>query len=140
MWTGVLVQGLSNFIVVSAYFKDSIGMHGENRAMLSKILAWVRASGLPWLIAADWNTTPKLLAESGALNGMNAKIVVPADCAITCSSGIGRLLEFVKKEADDAAGLAFELPGDAATGVLEEEDPRFGWICGGAGPVRGGGP
>ena len=115
MWTGVLVQGLSNFIVVSAYFKDSIGMHGENRAMLSKILAWVRASGLPWLIAADWNTTPKLLAESGALNGMNAKIVVPADCAITCSSGIGRLLDFVVASHHMASLIEVSVDLDAET-------------------------
>ena len=95
MWTGVVIQGLVNCVVVSAYFKDAIGMKDENLSMLTEILSWLAATGLPWLIVADWNTTPELLAQSDGLNGTDAVIIPPKDVAITCTAGQGRLLDFV---------------------------------------------
>ena len=47
MWTGVKIQGKTNFVIVTAYFKDGIGMTGENVTMMAAILAWVRSVGLP---------------------------------------------------------------------------------------------
>ena len=95
MWTGVMVQGSSNFVIVCAYFKDGIGMCGINLAMLTEILAWIKAAGLPWLIVADWNTTPQLFLEADCMQGMEFEVVVPKDCAVTCTMGIGRVLDFV---------------------------------------------
>ena len=115
MWTGIQIQALANFVIVTAYFKDGIGMTGQNLGMLSKILAWVRAVGLPWLIVADWNTTPQLLAQSGALHGIDSKIIIPANCEATCSSGIGRILDYVVASAHMAKLIEVRLELEAPT-------------------------
>ena len=94
MWTGVTIQGLINFLVISAYFKDAIGMKEENLGMLTEIPSWVVATGLPWLIVADWNVAPEQLAESSGLSGVEAVIIPPKDAVITCSAGKGRVLDF----------------------------------------------
>ena len=94
MWTGVIIHAAINIVIVVAYFKDGVGMNEENVSMLTDILGWVKAAGLPWIIVADWNMTPQDLIGSGMLGSLAAEIVTPADCEATCSAGTGRLLDF----------------------------------------------
>ena len=107
-WTAIVVRGYVNVIVVTAYFKDGIGMVGENIAMMAEISGWLLAAALPWVMVADWNTTPKLLQDSGVLDGLEAEILVPRDCAATCSMGSGRLIDFVAASKSMAPAIKVE--------------------------------
>ena len=107
-WTAILVRGYVNVIVVTAYFKDGIGMVAENVAMMADIAGWLLAAGLPWLIVADWNTTPELLLQSGVLDGLEAVVLAPRDCSATCSMGSGRLIDFAVASKSMAPAILVE--------------------------------
>ena len=93
-WTGVIVRGAINFVVVVAYFKHGIGMTGPNIGLAVDIFSWATSTGLPWLVIADWNATPEELLKAQILAD-NMAIVVPEDCAVTCSMGQGRIIDYV---------------------------------------------
>ena len=93
-WTGIIVKAYTNFAAVTAYFKHGIGMVGENVVRLMEILGWLKGTGLPWLIIADWNVTPKELLDSGYLQTMKGHVVTPEGMAATCSAGSGRMLDY----------------------------------------------
>ena len=94
-WTGTIIHGNINLVLVVAYFKDGIGMAGENLELLAEIVSWMLASGLPWVLVADWNCTPSQLMAANVMTHIKAAIIVPKDCAATCAMGSGRLLDFV---------------------------------------------
>ena len=94
-WTGVIVHGHINFVIIVAYLKDGVGMNSENLALVADMVAWILATGLPWFIAADWNMTPTELIQSAALRELHAEVIVPMQCELTCSMGKGRMLDYV---------------------------------------------
>ena len=62
-----------------------------------KLAAWssaVNATGLPWLICADWNATPEELENSGWVLRMDAVVIKPVNTTWTCANG-GRLIDYV---------------------------------------------
>ena len=62
MGNGVVKGGIHVF---SAYAKDVIGPTGENLRLMEELKAAIGTIDGPWVIAADWNMRPEVLAAPG---------------------------------------------------------------------------
>eukprot|EP00972_Heterocapsa_arctica_P088050 12983191-Heterocapsa_arctica.AAC.1 len=95
--------------------------------------------GAPWIIGGDWNRTPGMIAESGAVESVRGFIAVGKDQVETCvpATGEHRILDFFilgpgfretgrKIEVDLQASIATHRPGK----VTLEGDPRVQEVIG----------
>eukprot|EP00959_Pyramimonas_sp_CCMP1952_P286317 5986958-Pyramimonas_sp.AAC.1 len=55
----------------------------------------VKSLGVPWCLVGDFNATPEELARSGWLLTLKARILTPEGVNITCTTGEGRMLDYV---------------------------------------------
>ena len=78
-----------------AYFECSDSIGGTNAQRLLEIENFVARCRLPFVIFADWNMDPNELEQSGWLTRFGGMIRLPRDCDITCTSGRGRIIDFV---------------------------------------------
>jgi len=61
-WVDAVVRG--GIHCVSVYLRHSEGLSAENQAILEELFAVLRTLRGPWIVAADWNMPPKVLAQS----------------------------------------------------------------------------
>ena len=62
-------------LLLSAYFKDSEGLSPVNLDVLEQLAIIIEAYRAPWILAADFNMPPDLLAASGWLDVTQGSIV-----------------------------------------------------------------
>ena len=77
----------------SLYFHDGVGIgHELNTKVLNGTATRVKALQGPFVLAADWNCTPKELAATGFLKLIGGHVVHPVNK--TCTAGKGRILDY----------------------------------------------
>jgi hypothetical protein len=81
--------------VFAVYFKDGIGLAGETLERRMQLASTARTLKGPWIMVGDWNMTPQQLAEGGVVDQTGGSVITPKDTIFTCSSGMGRMLDFV---------------------------------------------
>ncbi|CAK0907479.1 unnamed protein product, partial [Prorocentrum cordatum] len=85
----------ATFAFVVCYLDCSIGLVGTNARKMATIARIVKSLGIPWCLVGDFNATPEELARSGWLLTLKAWIMTPEGVNITCTSGKGRMLDYV---------------------------------------------
>jgi hypothetical protein len=73
---------------------------GINAKKLADIAGWLLLCGLPWLCVGDFNATPAELAATAWFVRMGGRIVEPSNAQFTCTSGEGRMLDYIVASAD----------------------------------------
>jgi len=94
------------------YFQDGCGFNGANLVMLTDLAKELKAAGLPFIIAADWNAPPGELQDTGILNWLGAQIVQPADAEYTCRNG-HRMLDYIICSDSLASAVRVEIDKEA---------------------------
>jgi len=94
------------------YFQDGCGFNGANLAMLTELAKELKAAGLPFIIAADWNAPPDELQGTGILSWIGAQIVQPADAEYTCTNG-HRMLDYIICSDSLVSAIRVEIDKDA---------------------------
>ena len=82
------------FVLVLAYFLDSIGLGGGNTARMLQIASFVTGLEVPWAVVADWNFNPEVLQASGWPRKLEAEVLQTARKAQTCSAGQGQTFDY----------------------------------------------
>lgn len=93
---GIVVKGF-RLILVSAYLSDDnspTAVSLGNLAKLHEIMCFLKRSGCPFLIGADWNMLGAILAGLSWLDDISADIVSASQLDFTCTSGTGRTLDY----------------------------------------------
>jgi hypothetical protein len=95
-------------LIVSAYFRCSIGLKGENAELMASIGSCVDLFGGPALVGADFQVPPEVLEASRAAATLLAggKIVAPVAPRGTCSNGgpnEGRTIDYFIATPDFAS-------------------------------------
>ena len=87
-WSAVVIraQGVS-YVFLCAYFIHTIGPVGPNLKRLTAIATFLINTGLPFIVAADWNMVPKQLLGSGFLDLVSGDIRACENVEYTCNSG-----------------------------------------------------
>eukprot|EP00972_Heterocapsa_arctica_P086166 12701225-Heterocapsa_arctica.AAC.1 len=77
--TGCIVRHLvkGGLICVSVYMEDGVGLSDGNWEVLLKTGELLARYGLPFIIAGDFNFDAQLLADSGWLRRLKAKVKRP---------------------------------------------------------------
>ncbi len=94
-WNAVEIRLRSvTVLVVEGYFITA------NFEILHQLFLLIKHTGLPTILAADWQAEPGEVAGAGWPELAGLQLVVPTSMEATSSSGRGRLLEFfaVSKE------------------------------------------
>ncbi len=65
-----------------------------NLAKLHEIYSFLKRSGCPYIIGADWNMLGSLLCGLSWLDDIAGDIVAPSHLDFTCTSGTGRAIDF----------------------------------------------
>ena len=76
------------------YLDCNLGVTGVNLLKLQQLRDRLAMSRLPFIIGADWNMTPDEPEESGWLRQVRVAVKVPAEVAVTCTSGRGRIIDY----------------------------------------------
>ena len=79
----------------AGYFDHTIGFSGANLQRLASIDLAIRCLGLPFVLAADFNDTPAALLATGWPSAVDATVLPPTNVDFTCSSGAGRLIDYM---------------------------------------------
>ncbi len=80
-WVGCLAPG--GVVVASLYLYPAEGMSPRNSDLLDEVARILAQLGRPWIVAADWQMPPDVLACSGWPNLVGGTVVAPND--ITCN-------------------------------------------------------
>jgi len=59
----------------SVYLESAVGMNSNNDALMRSIAGFVKAWGRPFVLAGDWNMSPKDLRDSGWPELLNAVVI-----------------------------------------------------------------
>ena len=86
--TGALVHipGQASVYCVSTYLQDCVGLNDTNQDVLATIAARVTSLAVPFVVGADFNFEPALLAGSSLPARMGSQIVYPKAVVGTCRS------------------------------------------------------
>ena len=79
----------------AAYLHTGVGPHGLNLSLLQELGMAISCARRPFILGADWNMTPGELESTGFLAMLHAKVVVMPGVVQTCTSGGGRLLDYI---------------------------------------------
>ena len=88
-------RGPTDFLLIIGYLQPSIGIAKTNMQILESWALWLIMFKGPWMIVADFNVSPTELAASAWFRFIGGNIVVPEDTNITCTSGKGRIIDFL---------------------------------------------
>ena len=80
-------------MLVECYMVSGIGLTGENLIILGQLQMLTKMTGLPTIIAGDWQAEPHELAGTGWPQQVDMEIIAP-EVHATCASGKGRLLDY----------------------------------------------
>ncbi|CAK0911512.1 unnamed protein product, partial [Prorocentrum cordatum] len=83
------------FAFIVCYLDCSIGLVGTNARKMTTIARVAKSLGIPWCSVGDFSATPEELARSGWLLTLKPRILTPEGVNITCTSGKGRMLDYV---------------------------------------------
>jgi endonuclease/exonuclease/phosphatase (EEP) superfamily protein YafD len=66
---------------------------GDNPHRLEALAAHLTGLKIPFILGGDWNATPQeMVAFASFIKGA---IITPSNVAFTCTSGAGRMLDYV---------------------------------------------
>ena len=89
---------------MAAYLRGSIGLKDENLSFLEALGAAAKSWAGPFVIGADFNTSPAALVASGVEKSMKVKVLSP-DAPGTSRTATGeRVIDFFLVSEDIAAG------------------------------------
>ena len=71
-----------------------IGCPRSIRKHLAVIAAYLSKEGWPWVLAGDWNATPRQLANSAWLDKVKGRVLRPSNVEVTCLSGQAIMLDY----------------------------------------------
>eukprot|EP00959_Pyramimonas_sp_CCMP1952_P081047 1693389-Pyramimonas_sp.AAC.1 len=66
------------------YLVPSIGVSGANASRLRSLAEFVNTLAILWVLMGGFNMSPDLLQESGFLELVRARTVVPGNVTFTC--------------------------------------------------------
>ena len=93
-------------LLISTYFRHTIGLKDDNLTLLEQIGAATSLWAGPSIVGGDFNTTPATLAASGVDISMRAKIFAPAHPMGTCRKPTSnRVIDFFLVSNDIADGV-----------------------------------
>ena len=79
--------------LINAYFYTTEGLSERNWAILGAIGIFTHSLGIPWILAADFNMSPDVIAASGWLESVAGSLVFPQD--VTChAKGAGSIIDY----------------------------------------------
>ena len=89
----VRLKGIE-LVLISLYMVNSIGLQQPNLDRLAGLAHFLDTVRLPFIIGADWNMQPHELAQAPWIRGIGGTIYCPEGLVSTCTSGIGRVLDY----------------------------------------------
>ena len=69
--------------MVSGWLHHTEGLSARNLALLDEWANVIRNLRGPWIVAADWNCTPKEMSETLWIERVHGVVVAPGEC--TCN-------------------------------------------------------
>ena len=98
------------FLCVSVYLEDGVGLSDSNWEVLLKVGELLARYGLPFVIGGDFNLDAQLLADSGWLRRLKAKVQRPREGTCRGSKGSYSHIDyFLVSEGLDQAVLRTEV-------------------------------
>ena len=88
-------RGPIDVLCITIYLLPSIGLTGINLERMQQWAVWIKSFSGPWLMMGDFNNEPIDLQCSYWMHYIQGVVKVPVDAELTCSSGQGRILDFV---------------------------------------------
>ena len=82
----------TSIVVIGAYFDTS--SQNQRIVQLKKVGCFISQLASPFILAADFNMTPKELAQTGFLRKLKGAVLKVPDAAFTCTTGKGRILDY----------------------------------------------
>ena len=76
------------------YLEPGLGLQGSNLERLAEVATFLAQLAAPFILAGDFNMEPAELMGTQWAHKLGAQIVWP-DVPFTCSSGEGRVLDYV---------------------------------------------
>ena len=70
------------------------GNTGNNKRRATELGTALRALGLPFAVAGDYNATPQEAEDWDYTKLIGGTVLVPEHCDATCTSGQGRLIDY----------------------------------------------
>ena len=64
-------------LFLSAYFAFGEGLSGDNMQMLEEMVSKIQATGVPFILMADWSMEVSEVRESGIEDFLDARFVFP---------------------------------------------------------------
>jgi len=77
-----------------AYLHTGVEDGPENMEVLGQLGQALSATGLPFIVAADWNMEASTLRSTGWLDRLGGEVVTMPGIESTCTAGSGRLIDF----------------------------------------------
>ena len=96
-WAGIWLnlRGVP-LVVITIYLRNGEGPRGPtNVKRLLELKEVLACLPVPWFMVGDWNFEPCDLEEAGWDGYFDAVVLKPEACEATCTSGKGRLLDYV---------------------------------------------
>ena len=93
---GLMIRGF-RVLQIALYLSDdntptSISM--GNLGKLHEIFCFLKRSGCPFIIGADWNMVSKVLLELSWLDDIGGDVVEANGLDFTCTMGSGRIIDY----------------------------------------------
>ena len=104
------LRGIS-ITLVTVYPWSGEGMSNRNWEIFVQLRHFLKASGIPFLIMADFNMTPQQLEDSGWLESLDAMCLVPE--VLTTAKRSKRIIDFgvCSKSIRPMLTIPYEVPG-----------------------------
>lgn len=98
-WTAVEVRLRGSvFVLITIYLTNSVGFSGPNLVKAAQIGSFVKGLRGPIALTGDFDMDPDELVQSGFLDQLGPpgsfSVAPPTNTSSTCSSGLGRVLDF----------------------------------------------
>ena len=94
-WSAITIRARGmDVLLVALYLTSGDAKSRENYTKFEQVTRLVKAVGSPFIIIGDFNQTPDQLIEWGVLTPMAGHVLAPR-AALTCTSGTGRLIDYV---------------------------------------------
>ncbi|CAK0801157.1 unnamed protein product, partial [Prorocentrum cordatum] len=97
--------------LISVYLERRVGLDDPaNIAKMIQLTRVVRSLGVPWIALGDWNVTPADMQLCPWLKAFRGELLIPNDCAVTCATGKGRLIDYGILSRDFRPFVRFSKP------------------------------
>ena len=93
-WSIVILHRRGIDFAYAAIYLECGGCTAANKKKVLELAAALKALGLPFAVAGDFNATPEEAVKWGYTAILGGSTMVPKDTVATCTSGTGRLIDF----------------------------------------------